>query len=82
MAYLTHWRLVLAADLLRDSRATLTTIAHQVGYGSAFTLSSAFKRTYGMSPHEYRTADTQELSAYHAEKGAATIVSATAPLPR
>ena len=82
MAYLTHWRLALAADLLRGSRATLTTISHQVGYGSAFALSSAFKRTYGMSPHEYRTADTQELSAYRTEKGAAAIVSAPAPRSR
>jgi AraC-like DNA-binding protein len=55
MAYLTGWRLALAADRLRDSDDTLAAIARQVGYGSAFALSSAFKRRYGISPQEHRT---------------------------
>lgn len=54
MAYLTGWRLALAADRLRDSDDTLAAIARQVGYGSAFALSSAFKRFYGISPREHR----------------------------
>ncbi|MEU6371944.1 AraC family transcriptional regulator [Streptomyces sp. NPDC046909] len=54
MTYLTGWRLALAADRLRDSEATLEAIARQVGYGSAFALSSAFKRVYGVSPQEHR----------------------------
>ncbi|MFI1721216.1 AraC family transcriptional regulator [Streptomyces sp. NPDC020489] len=54
MTYLTGWRLALAADRLRDSDATLEAIARQVGYGSAFALSSAFKRVYGVSPQEHR----------------------------
>lgn len=54
MTYLTGWRLALAADRLRDSDATLDAIARQVGYGSAFALSSAFKRVYGVSPQEHR----------------------------
>ncbi|MER5642936.1 AraC family transcriptional regulator [Streptosporangium sp. NPDC002524] len=54
MTYLTEWRLALAADLLRQSDATLNTVARQVGYGSGFALSSAFKRVYGISPQEHR----------------------------
>jgi len=54
MTYLTGWRLALAADRLRESDATLEAIARQVGYGSAFALSSAFKRGYGVSPQEFR----------------------------
>jgi AraC-like DNA-binding protein len=54
MTHLTGWRLTLAADLLRDTDETIGAIARQVGYGSAFALSSAFKRVYGVSPQEHR----------------------------
>jgi AraC-like DNA-binding protein len=54
MAYLTGIRLAQAADLLRESDATLDAIARQVGYGTAFALSTAFKREHGASPQEYR----------------------------
>ena len=57
MAYLAGWRLALAADLLRQQpEATIGAVAHQVGYGSAFALSAAFKREFGVSPQRYRTA--------------------------
>ncbi|MEX5258034.1 AraC family transcriptional regulator [Kocuria arenosa] len=54
MAYLTTWRLALAADRLVDSTATTATIAAEVGYSSAFTFSTAFTRAYGASPTAYR----------------------------
>nr|WP_107065756.1 AraC family transcriptional regulator [Streptomyces aureus] len=54
MTYLTGRRLASAADRLRESDDTLETIARHVGYGSAFALSSAFKRLYGVSPQEHR----------------------------
>ena len=54
LAFLTGWRLALAADLLTGSDATLARVAEQVGYGSAFALSTAFKRVHGQSPSEYR----------------------------
>ncbi|WP_328751338.1 AraC family transcriptional regulator [Streptomyces sp. NBC_00285] len=63
MTYLTGWRLALAADRLREGSATLDAIARQVGYGSAFALSSAFKRVYGVSPQEHRLRGERELSA-------------------
>ncbi|MFI8345214.1 AraC family transcriptional regulator [Streptomyces sp. NPDC085639] len=55
VAYLTGWRLALAADLLREPDATVTGVARRVGYSSAFALSTAFKRVRGISPQEYRT---------------------------
>ena len=54
MAFLTGWRLALAADLLREPDTTLTAVAHKVGYGSAFALSAAFKRVRGVSPSTHR----------------------------
>ena len=55
MAYLTSWRLALAADLLREPDATVGAVAAQVGYGSSFALSTAFKRIRGISPREHRS---------------------------
>lgn len=55
MTYLMDRRLALAADRLRETDDTLDAIARHVGYGSAFALSSAFKRVYGVSPQEHRT---------------------------
>ncbi len=54
MAYLTAWRLDLAADLLREPGATLAAVARRVGYGSPFALSTAFKRERGVSPDQHR----------------------------
>lgn len=54
MAYLTGWRLAVAADLLRETDATVEAVAHQVGYSQAFAFSTAFKRVRGVSPQEYR----------------------------
>ena len=56
MTFLTGWRLALAADLLREPGATVGSVAAQVGYGSSFALSTAFKRVRGMSPQQHRTA--------------------------
>lgn len=56
MSYLAGWRLALAADRLRQHPDdTIGAVAHQVGYGSSFALSTAFKRVYGVSPQAYRT---------------------------
>lgn len=54
MTYLTGWRLTLAADLLRQTDATVDTIARRVGYANAFALSVAFKRVRGTTPHHHR----------------------------
>lgn len=56
IAFLTGWRLALAADLLRTRDTTIAAIARQVGYSSPFSLSIAFKRAYGVSPNAHRAA--------------------------
>jgi AraC-like DNA-binding protein len=55
IAFLTDWRLAMAADLLREP-GTIGSVAEQVGYGSPFALSAAFKRVRGVSPQAYRAA--------------------------
>ena len=54
MAYLTSWRLALAADRLRGSDDPVFRVAAEIGYTSPFTFSAAFKRHYGVSPLLYR----------------------------
>lgn len=54
MAYLTSWRLALAADRLRHDDVAVSRVAVEVGYTSPFTFSTAFKRHYGVSPLTYR----------------------------
>ncbi|MFE9107873.1 helix-turn-helix domain-containing protein, partial [Actinomadura geliboluensis] len=54
MAYLTWWRVILAATLLRDTEETLAAIAGRVGYGSSYALSHAFEREFGTTPGRYR----------------------------
>ena len=54
MAYLTGWRIALAADMLRETTDTVEAIARRVGYANAFALSVAFKRVRGTSPTAHR----------------------------
>ena len=79
MTYLTGSRLALAADRLRGTEDTLEAIARHVGYGSAFALSSAFKRVYGVSPQEHRTRRRSVLPV--AEPLDVTIYVAVSPDP-
>lgn len=58
MAYLTGWRITLAADMLRETTDTVESIARKVGYANAFALSVAFKRVRGTSPTAHRRAST------------------------
>jgi AraC-like DNA-binding protein len=54
MAYLTAWRMSLAARSLRDGDATVRQIAQEVGYDSEFAFARAFKRATGTAPGQYR----------------------------
>jgi AraC-like DNA-binding protein len=54
MAYLTAWRMAVAARSLREGDSTLAQIAGEVGYESEFAFARAFKRTTGQAPGQYR----------------------------
>ncbi|MGJ7504255.1 AraC family transcriptional regulator [Variovorax sp. ZT5P49] len=54
MHYLAHWRMILAAGMLRRDQANLARIAEGVGYESEAAFNRAFKREYGVSPGVWR----------------------------
>ncbi|MEV5646752.1 AraC family transcriptional regulator [Nocardia sp. NPDC052254] len=54
LSYLTRWRMLTAARLLRDTDTPLASVAHKVGYQSEFAFAKAFKREYGLAPGRYR----------------------------
>lgn len=55
ISYLAGWWLRLAADHLQDGDDPVESIARQVGYSSAFALSAAFTREYGVRSSRYRS---------------------------
>jgi AraC-like DNA-binding protein len=63
MAFLTGWRLALAADLLLEPDATIGSVARAVGYATPFALSAAFKRERGISPRDHRRGGLLTASA-------------------
>lgn len=56
MAYLTHWRLAVAADLLRTPGATVSSVARSVGYATPYAFSTAFRRERGVPPSTHARA--------------------------
>jgi AraC-like DNA-binding protein len=54
MRYLTVWRLQAAKLQLRETRKTVSQLAHSVGYESEEAFSRAFKREFGLSPARWR----------------------------
>jgi AraC family transcriptional regulator, alkane utilization regulator len=53
-AFLTRWRLQLAAEELLTTPRTIAAIAHAAGYESAGAFSFAFKRSFGKPPSVWR----------------------------
>jgi AraC-like DNA-binding protein len=53
MEYLTRWRMLLAADRLKNSSDGLSTIAQSLGYESDSAFGKAFRRVMGCSPRQY-----------------------------
>ncbi|MEM1271315.1 MAG: AraC family transcriptional regulator, partial [Bacteroidota bacterium] len=57
MTFLTRWRMLEAARLLRTRRSdTLADVSALVGYESEASFSRTFKRVIGQSPGRYRSA--------------------------
>ena len=54
IAYLTGWRLRLAAQALTSSAKGVADIAAAVGYESEAAFNRAFKRAFGVPPARYR----------------------------
>jgi AraC-like DNA-binding protein len=53
MEYLTRWRMLLAADRLKNSSDGLSAIAQSLGYESESAFGKAFRRVMGSSPRQY-----------------------------
>jgi AraC-like DNA-binding protein len=53
MEYLTRWRMLLAADRLKNSSDGLSAIAQSLGYDSESAFGKAFRRVMGCSPRQY-----------------------------
>ena len=53
LEYLTRWRMLLAADRLKNSSDGLAAIAQSLGYESQSAFGKAFRRVIGCSPRQY-----------------------------
>ncbi len=54
LSYLTKWRMNLAAGYLGDNQWSIREVAERVGYQSQGSFTNAFKRSFGISPTEYK----------------------------
>jgi AraC-like DNA-binding protein len=52
--YVARWRMLKAAQLLKEDKQTLAEVANAVGYESEAAFSKAFKRWSGQAPGSYR----------------------------
>ncbi|KQQ40085.1 AraC family transcriptional regulator [Duganella sp. Leaf126] len=73
IAYLTRWRMVLAADRLTGSSRALADIAASVGYESESAFGAAFKRVMDSSPRRYRAAAAPAPTARSGRQDAAKV---------
>jgi AraC-like DNA-binding protein len=54
LTYLTRWRMSLAAGHLRNDQMRIRDVAARVGYESQASFTNAFKRSFAVSPTEYK----------------------------
>jgi AraC-like DNA-binding protein len=53
LEYLTRWRMLLAADRLKNSSDGLSAIAQSLGYDSESAFGKAFRRVMDCTPRQY-----------------------------
>jgi AraC-like DNA-binding protein len=63
MQYLTQWRMMLAANLLRHSNTPLAHIAEGVGYQTDTAFIRAFRREFGAPPAAWRRSQVKREQA-------------------
>jgi AraC-like DNA-binding protein len=55
LQYIKEWRLTKAKQLLKYSELSLADIGEHVGYDSPISFNNAFKNSFKITPHKYRT---------------------------
>lgn len=61
IAYLNRYRLSLAADRLTETNDTINEISYEVGINDPLYFSKLFKKTYSMTPKEYRLMHRKQI---------------------
>ncbi|WP_326570320.1 AraC family transcriptional regulator [Actinacidiphila glaucinigra] len=72
-AYLTRWRMDLAARRLRETQDSLDTIAAAVGYSSGYAFSRAFRRARSQPPGQFRATARSEGNPAPADTATAPV---------
>ncbi len=54
LTYLTKWRMNLATGYLKNDQISIREVAERVGYESQASFTNAFKRSFEVSPREYK----------------------------
>jgi AraC-like DNA-binding protein len=75
MAYLTRWRLQLAARSLEKTSRGIAEIAADVGYESEAAFNRAFKREFGQPPGRYRINHKSSQTKKGSEDLAASVTA-------
>ena len=73
LAYVTRWRMDLAAKMLRESREPVARIASRVGYLSETAFAKAFRRRRKMPPGAYRFQRTRRAAEAAASTPTASL---------
>jgi AraC-like DNA-binding protein len=82
MRYCAHWRMRMAANMLRDGRHNTANIAYAVGFNSEAAFNRAFKREYGEPPATWRRRSQQLPNCPTTRYGPAGAATASASLMR
>jgi AraC-like DNA-binding protein len=72
LEYVARWRMIKAAQLLRDTDLAMSEVAERVGYRSEASFNKAFKRLEGITPGVYRR---------HRERPGSARVAGGSPRP-